>query len=92
MGCAILFFVFKPAGLSWWRIVLEVIFCVALGHQLVRGILAMRRDSRQGWIELLNSMTFVFFILAVLLIPKPVGWVLVVVGYIWRLVVLRVFK
>lgn len=92
LACVILFFFFKPAGLSWWRVLFEVIFCVGLGHQLVRAILAMRRDSRQGSIELLLCISFVFLILAFVLLPQNVGWVLLVTGFFWRMVVLQVFK
>jgi hypothetical protein len=89
--CLTLFFVFKPSGLAWWRTLLGVIFSVTLGHQLVRGILAMRRDSRQGWIEIAQTIAFVFLILAVLLLPTGAGWAMLVAGFLWPVVAKRVF-
>lgn len=87
LACVAFFLIAKPAGLSWWRILLAVIFCATLGHQLVKGLLAMRPPSKRGWIELLGSVQFVFLILAVLLLPQPSGWVLLVAGYLWPPVV-----
>lgn len=80
-----------PEGTELWRKVFAGIFSITLGFHMGRALLGS--DSGPARIKLwLEAPAFPMLIMAFLRLPEWTGWLMLVIGMLWRLVVAGLFK
>lgn len=80
---------FWPGDSALWRKIIAIILSVALGFQIAAALSSRGVAAAKAWLE---CGAFLCVMAAFLHLPDFSGWVLLVIGWSWRLLVRNLWR